>query len=225
MSLPHTRRTAILLATACPLALAQDAAPPPPLDLRLVKDWVGKAHQRQIPVMRDLLQQNPNLLHSSYDWGAGDWENALQAAAHTGSHDMARFLLDAGARLDLFAAAMLGELTLIKTALAAFPSARDARGAHGIPLLSHAVAGAEPAAPVFTFLLAQGADVNAVHHNGMTPICIAVQTGRRDAVRQLLAKGADPKVRAKNGVTPLTLAAKRNDTGIAGDLRAAGAVE
>ncbi|MBS1829714.1 MAG: ankyrin repeat domain-containing protein [Acidobacteria bacterium] len=225
MTLRPTRRQALLAVPAAP-ALAQTAAPAPAQqDTNLVKDWVAKAHQRKLDPMRALLKQSPELIHSSYDWGAGDWEGALQAAAHTGSHDMARFLLDSGARLDLLAAAMLGELAFVKLSLQLLPNSIRLRGAHGIPLLSHAVAGAEPAAPVFEFLLDSGADVNTVHNNGMTPIALAVQTGRRDAVRRLLAKGANPGIRAKNGATPLSLALKLGDPGIIADLKAAGATE
>jgi ankyrin repeat protein len=217
-----------ITATFLPTVLAQSpssSTPPPQLDLQLVKDWVGKAHQRKIEPMRELLKQSPALIQASYDQGAGDWESALQAAAHTGSHEMARFLLDSGARLDLFAAAMLGELRFVKLSLEVFPQVSAVRGAHGIPLLSHAIAGGEQAAAVFEFLLERGADVNAVHNNGMTPLFIAVQVGRREAVKRLLEKGADSRRRALNGATPLALALKRGDSQIAADLRGAGATE
>lgn len=239
MSLLRTRRKAVGMFVACgsaataasllPLEVAQTTisaeARPAPQDLNLVKEWVGKAHQRKIEPMRELLKQSPELIHSSFDWGGGDWESALQAAAHTGSQEMARFLLETGARLDLFAAVMLGELAYVKLSLDVFPSAFVVRGAHGIPLLSHAIAGGAPAANVLEFLLDKGADVNAVHHNGMTPISIAVQTGQRETVRRLLAKGANPQSRAKNGTTPLSLAKKLGDSQILADLKAAGASE
>src|SRR5882757_5299912 len=90
------------------------ASPSSRLELDLVKDWVGKAHQRQLDPMRELLKREPNLIQSSWDWGSGDWESALQAAAHTGSREMALFLLDQGARVDLFAATMLGQLNALK---------------------------------------------------------------------------------------------------------------
>lgn len=58
-----------------------------------------------------------------------------------GRRDIAEFLLEHGARLDLFAAAMLGQLEIVKAALTAFPDAHRVRGPHGIPLLAHARAG------------------------------------------------------------------------------------
>jgi hypothetical protein len=84
-----------------------DAAPAR-IDQELVKSFVVKAHQRDTAPMRELLKKEPALLQAAWDWGAGDWESALQAAAHTGSRDMALFLLDAGARIDTFAITMLG---------------------------------------------------------------------------------------------------------------------
>jgi hypothetical protein len=223
----HRRGFTVMLAGAPAIALAQNTAParPSPIDLDLVKDWVGKAHQRQIDPMTELLKREPGLLQSSWDWGSGDWESAMQAAAHTGSRDMALFLIDRGARVDLFAATMLGELTLLKMSLETFPGAIQVRGAHGIPLLSHAVAGEAPARKVVDFLLARGVDVNARHNNGMTALMMAVQTGQRDTVQLLLSKGADPKLKASNGNTALDLSLKRGDTGITQVLKDAGALD
>ena len=45
-------------------------------------------------------------MNASWDWGGGDWETGLGAAAHMGRRDIAELLLGRGARLDLFAAAI-----------------------------------------------------------------------------------------------------------------------
>jgi hypothetical protein len=63
---------------------------------------------------------------------------------------IAEHLLDRGARLDLFAAAMLGKLAVVQAILEADPRALHVRGPHGIPLLAHAEAGG--AAEVVAFL-------------------------------------------------------------------------
>jgi hypothetical protein len=55
-------------------------------------------------------------------------------------------------RLDLFAAAMLGRVGLVKAILEAFPEMRQAKGPHGIPLLAHAEAGGPEAAAVVELL-------------------------------------------------------------------------
>jgi len=56
--------------------------------------------------------------------------------------------------MDLFAAAMLGHLDLVRAHLAAAPSALTAPGPHGIPLLTHAKMGGESAKPVLDYLQA-----------------------------------------------------------------------
>jgi hypothetical protein len=221
------RNFSVLLPGAAGVLLGQStgSAPPSRLDMDLVKDWVGKAHQRQLDPMRELLKREPNLINSSWDWGAGDWESALQAAAHTGSREMGLFLLDQGARVDLFACAMLGQVDPLKAMIDAFAGSINVRGAHGIPLLSHAVAGEAPARGVFDYLLARRVDVNAQAKTGMTPLMVAVQTGQREYVQILLSNGADANAKAKNGQTPLTLSVKRGDSQITSWLKEAGATE
>jgi len=221
------RQFTVLLPGATTALIAQSTTPEPParLDPDMVRDWVGKAHQRQLDPMRELLKREPNLIQASWDWGSGDWESALQAAAHMGSRDMALFLLDQGARIDLFASAMLGQLTAFKTMIETFPKSLDVRGAHGIPLLSHAIGGESPARGVFDYLLAMKVDVNAQANNGATPLMMAIQTGQRDLVQILLNKGADAKAKTKNGQTPLALSVKRGDAEIINLIKGAGATE
>jgi hypothetical protein len=47
---------------------------------------------------------------------------------------------------------MLGETEIVQAMLAATPSARDAAGPHGIPLVKHAEAGGEQARDVLALL-------------------------------------------------------------------------
>jgi hypothetical protein len=124
---------------------------PPPLDAELVERTVSTAHG-DLDAVRSLLDQEPALVNAAWDWGGGDWETPLGAAAHMGRRDIAEFLLDRGARLDLFAAAMLGEIEIVRSILTAFPELRDARGPHGIPLVEHARKGGEQARAVLELL-------------------------------------------------------------------------
>jgi hypothetical protein len=98
------------------------------------------------------IRGEPALVNAAWDWGAGDWETALGAAAHMGRRDIALYLLERGARMDVFAAAMLGHLDIVRATIAALPQARTWKGPHGIPLLMHAEAGGAAAAPVADFL-------------------------------------------------------------------------
>ena len=117
----------------------------------LVQEFVGNAHGN-LERVRELLRAQPALVNAAWDWGGGDWETALGAAAHMGRRDIAAELLAHGARLDLFAAAMLGEVEIVRAILGAFPELRRASGPHGIPLLAHAQAGGEEAAAVVRLL-------------------------------------------------------------------------
>lgn len=128
---------------------------PPAIAPELVSEFVRKAHS-DLGRVQELLAGEPKLVNACWDWGVGDFESALGAAAHTGRREIALFLLDNGARLDIFAAAMLGQLEVVKAALAAFPQALKAPGPHGIPLLAHAKMGGEAARPVFDYLQSLG---------------------------------------------------------------------
>src|SRR5262245_43344291 len=110
------------------------------LEAVLVKEFVGNAHG-DLKRVKELLAQEHGLINATWDWGGGDFESALGAASHMGRKDIAEFLLEHGARLDIFAAAMLGKLEIVQAALAAFPDAIKTPGPHGIPLIAHAQAG------------------------------------------------------------------------------------
>jgi hypothetical protein len=123
----------------------------PALDLKLVEEFVGVAHGNFARV-KELLEQEPALVNATWDWGGGDFETALGAAAHMGNKPIANFLLEHGARLDIFAAAMLGKLAVVKAALEAYPDAVNTPGPHGIPLYVHAEAGGNDARAVVEYL-------------------------------------------------------------------------
>ena len=124
---------------------------PPALKPELVMEFVAKAHT-DLNRVRELLQQEPALVNASWDWGGGDWESGLGAAAHMGRRDIALCLLESGARLDLFAAAMLGKLEIVQATLEIFPNAINVKGPHGIPLIAHAKAGGKDAEAVLAYL-------------------------------------------------------------------------
>lgn len=143
------------IASATPVA--SDAVPPgfPRQDLDSVRDVVGASH-RDLGRVRELVSRRPALVNATWDWGFGDWETALGAAAHTGRRNIAEFLLQNGARIDIFAAAMLGNLAAVKALCEASPGIQRNPGPHGIPLLAHAKAGGDDAKEVVEYLEALG---------------------------------------------------------------------
>ena len=123
------------------------------LSQELVRTFVGAAHA-DLDKVQAMLAEQPDLLHATMNWSGGDWETALGAAAHVGRRDIAEWLLAQGARLDLFAAAMLGELDIVRSALTRYPKLLYAKGPHGITLLQHALIGGEPSKDVVDYLRA-----------------------------------------------------------------------
>jgi hypothetical protein len=124
---------------------------PPALPPEAVHEFVRVAHGG-FEEIRAMLDGEPTLVNAAWDWGGGDWETGLGAAAHMGRRDIAELLLERGARLDLFAAAMLGRVEIVGAILEAFPAMRDAPGPHGIPLIEHARQGGAEAAAVVELL-------------------------------------------------------------------------
>ena len=123
----------------------------PALDLQLVQEFVGNAHGNFARV-KEMLEAEPALVNATWDWGGGDFETALGAAAHMGNRRIADYLLEHGARLDIFAAAMLGNLEIVKTVLTLYPEMIKTLGPHGIPLIAHAEAGGEESKAVLNYL-------------------------------------------------------------------------
>ena len=123
----------------------------PQINRVLVQDFVMYSHS-DLTMVKRLLDKEPGLLHSHMDWGGGDFESGLGAASHVGNRAIAEFLLSKGARIDIFCAAMLGQLDVVKGLLTAFPNLIDAKGPHGIGLHLHAKFGGKQAEPVLDYL-------------------------------------------------------------------------
>jgi hypothetical protein len=123
----------------------------PQVNRLLVQDFVIFAHS-DLDMTKQLLDKEPALLNAAMDWGAGDWETALGGASHMGRRDIAEFLLDRGARIDIFCAAMLGLLDAVKAFLTLQPKLIDAKGPHGFSLHFHAQVGQKDAEKVLDYL-------------------------------------------------------------------------
>ncbi len=127
----------------------------PHLDSKLVAEVVGKAHFDESRV-RELVEAHPPLVNAWWDWGFGDLESPLGAASHTGRRAIAEFLLERGARIDIFAAAMLGYTDVVKAFVTARPGVQRTLGPHCIPLLAHAKVGGDKAKDTFDYLKSLG---------------------------------------------------------------------
>ena len=116
-------------------------------------------------------------------------DTAWRGAVYAGHQEIAQMLKAAGANdsMDALAAAAMGDLALVsdfvKTGGA---DVRDARGR--TPLMKAAGRGHTQ---VVSFLIDQGADVNAKTTSGWTSLLNAAKEGQKDVVSILLQKGAN----------------------------------
>ncbi len=128
-----------------------------------VREVVGASHF-SLERVQALVDKRPELAKSSWDWGFGDWETALGAASHTGNDEIANYLIDHGARPDIFTAAMMGNLAAVRAFVEASPGIQSLPGPHGITLRRHAELGGETASAVLAYLdEVGGADVRATN--------------------------------------------------------------
>src|SRR5262249_19910015 len=123
----------------------------PQINRLLVQDFVIYAHS-DLTMVEKLLNKDPALINATMDWGGGDWETGLGGASHMGRRDIVAFLLAHGARIDIFCAAMMGQLDAVKAFLALEPKLIDAKGPHGFTLHFHAQVGGPEAANVLDYL-------------------------------------------------------------------------
>lgn len=144
-------------------------------------------------------------------------QTPLSRAAEKGDADMVRFLLAHGAEKEidhagssgtaLGMAAMNGHLEVMGILLGAGADI-DAPNGDGATPLMQAVFGARAAAA--QFLLARGANANAVRDGDETVLHLAARAGNGDILRALFAKGAAKSIDSRTKTflqTPLHIAA------------------
>jgi ankyrin repeat protein len=173
------------------------------------------------------------LLDSKADVNAETEDGAtpLFFAMVQGHRDFCQFLLERGARLDLYSACGLGKRSEAASVLEANPGLANQKDRRlGRTPLFWAARNGE--ARLMELLLDKGATVNvrAPHitsasnvvrgpavwqkelpeDRGVTPLHVAAESGATEAARLLLKKGADGNARDESGRTPLLLAAEHH---------------
>ena len=177
----------------------------------LVNEVVGAAHGDYERV-KELVTQYPALATANASWV----ETPIEAAAQMGRRDIVEFLLNAGAPLDICTAAMLGDVERVEAFLREDPGLKDAKGAHGIPVMYYpAIIGNTVIAEI---LLEHGADINA-GEGGNTALHGAAMFGQAIMAEWLLAHGANPDALDYEGKTPLEVAIKNGHSEVAEVLR------
>jgi hypothetical protein len=148
----------------------------PQINRLLVQDFVIFAHM-DLEMVKKLLDKEPALVNAFMDWGGGDWESALGAASHMGNREMAGFLLERGARMDIFCAVMMGQLDAVKAFLTLQPKLIDARGPHGFSLHFHAQLAGKDADKMVEYL-------QSVKKVDLPPNLFLRMPGKKDAAKK-----------------------------------------
>ncbi|HEV8339762.1 MAG TPA: ankyrin repeat domain-containing protein [bacterium] len=186
------------------------------LSPELIREFVIAGHWN-LPRVREMLTEHPDLLNVANEWAPGDTETAIQAAAHAGSAHVAEFLLAQGAPLEICTAAMLGRTDTVEQVLRENADLIRARGAHGIPLIAHAALSGDVGLAQMLFERGAREGISMALSN-------AVSKGHVAMTRWLLESDT-PDLTWKNyqGKTALELAVEDKREEIAALLRAHGA--
>ena len=144
---------------------------------------------------------------SLVSWKSPQGVSLLMMAAYMRRPEIARVLIDRGARPDFFESLALGDVQAVKSELKKNPAFAGTQGKDGFtPLCLAAHFGHHEIVKV---LLEAGADPNQVSENAMRvrPLHSAV-AGRSEEiafkiVEMLIARGADPNLRQESGWAPL----------------------
>jgi len=183
----------------------------------IIDTFVGSAHG-DFAKVKELLAPYPVLINTSASWV----ETAIEAAAQTGQVEIAEFLLEHGAPKSICTATMLGHIEEVAQALHQDPNQANAKGAHGISVLYHAVIRGQ--AGIAQMLLDYGADVNT-GSGGSPALHGAVMFDRPDMAEWLLARGADVNILNYEHKTPLKAAIDMKRETVAHVLRMQGGKE
>jgi hypothetical protein len=129
---------------------------PAPMNPDLVKEFVTVCHG-QFDRVKTMLEENHLLLHVSHDWGGGDFESGIEAAGHVGNNEIANYLLQNGARYNIYLASMLGHFDIVKQVVESSPQLLNSKGPHGFTMLHHAKKGGEQSLAIVNYLESKGA--------------------------------------------------------------------
>jgi uncharacterized protein len=153
--------------------------------------------------IKELVEKDPALLKADYKTGA----TGILFALYAGKKDIARFLAERKADLNIFEAASLGDNQRINSLLKNEPGLTKSFSPEGFTALQLAAYMGQK--ETVESLVRAGAEVNAIARNpsGYTALSGAVAMGHREVAESLLAKKANASHRYEGGFSPLMEAA------------------
>ena len=169
--------------------------------------------------VKEMLEEDPDLGNAR----SIDGMSPVLAAMYHNHPGIAQLIVAFGAQLNIFEAAAVGRLDLVRDILEESPDLVDAIAPDGFqPLGLACFFGHEEVA---AYLLEQGASVDSASHNTMKvmPLHSAVAARSFLITRLLLEQGAPVNARQSDNFTPLHAAAQNGDFEIVKLLLSAGA--
>lgn len=182
-----------------------------PLPQEMIDEFVVAAHH-DLPFVRERLAERPDLINENATW----IETPIQAAAHVGNREIAEYLLEQGAPLDICTASMLGLGDEVRALLQDDPGLYEAEGAHRIPVMFFPTLYGY--VPIAQMLYDAGAAVN-VDEGRQSPLHGAAIFGQTEMAQWLLNHDANPYAKDYEGKTPLDRAEANGNEAVAALLR------
>jgi ankyrin repeat protein len=173
--------------------------------------------------VRQAISENPQVVYVVNQAGI----RPLMVAVYYGNQELAAYLRQNMASINLWEAAALGELATVQQLITQEPGMLNAYSEDGYPALGLAAFFGQP--EVVEWLLEQGANPNLPAKNAMEVCPIHSAAANRDheislrIVRLLVAHGARVNIVQPGGWTPLHQAADHGNVGLVEFLLSAGA--
>ncbi len=171
-----------------------------PLTQEQIRNFVLPAHGN-LEVVRQMLAEEPRLLNEKYEEFD---ETALEAASHVGNRPIAEFLLEQGAPMNIYTAAVFGLTDEVARYLDEDPELANGNGVHGISLLYHAALSGN--VELVEMLVERGNTQSPDQ-----PLLGAASYGRLEMAKWLLERGADKTATNFQNKTALDIATLRED--------------
>jgi uncharacterized protein len=157
-----------------------------------------------------MLKREPSLLSFKDSNGV----SLLLLSFYFGNKSLAEFILSCRPPLDIFEAAVVGDVEQVGKFLSADPPLLNVFSSDGFTPLGLSAFFNRPACA--QVLLENGANPNLHSHNSfnVAPLHSAVASRAREITQLLLRHGADPNAKQQKGITPLHSAAHNGDVEI-----------
>ncbi|MHB8567379.1 MAG: ankyrin repeat domain-containing protein [Nitrososphaerales archaeon] len=176
----------------------------------MVDEYFKAIKQGEIAKVDQMVGRNSNLVNSRNESGM----SGVIVATYYGQKEIARLLVSKGAILDIFEASMVGELDSARRHVEKDKNLVNEYSSDGFTALHLAAFFGQ--LEVAKFLIAEGANVNAVAKNMMkvAPLHSAVARSQLEISELLLQKGADANAKQETNFTPLHAAAQNGNVAI-----------